>query len=231
MFNKVEKVFAISLLILCAIVGIAGYSSSRTSLPPKKVWFDTAGGDVIFDHAYHGALAECSDCHHDYEEGASDTEMNCRACHYYGEARELKSEDQTHTRFIGANCIECHKSASVDVACETCHIRAGFAFEESGRIMPPLPDSVKFETDGGDVNFDHKLHISKDADTTCNDCHHEFKDGKGMEGLKREKNCRTCHYKLADYIPEHDNENHGRYIGVNCAGCHEADDCDMCHQD
>lgn len=233
MFNTSEKVFAGVLLIVCAIVGIVGYSFPRSSSPPSKVWFDASGGDVIFDHAYHVALAECNDCHHNFDEQgtAPEAENNCRTCHYYGEARELESEDPTHPRFIGANCIECHKSAAMEIVCDACHVRQGFAFEASGRIMPALPEKVKFDTDGGVVIFDHKVHISKDVGEPCITCHHECKGGKDMKGMACDKDCRACHYQQADKIPECDNENHARYIGANCANCHDGDDCSQCHED
>lgn len=188
---------------------------------------------MIFDHAYHLFLAECQDCHHDFEEGGNGTgtEMNCRKCHYYGEARELKSDDATHTRFIGANCTDCHKSMSLGVACNTCHVRQGFAFEESGRVKSSLPEIVKFDTDNGEVTFNHKIHTSQEVGEPCITCHHEFKEIKGMEGLNQEKNCRTCHYKRADRIPEGEDEYHKRYVGANCINCHDSEDCSMCHQE
>jgi len=125
MFSTTEKIFAGVLLIVCAIVGLAGFSFPRESSPPSKVWFNASGGDVIFDHAYHVTLAECYDCHHNFDKEviSSEAENNCRACHYYGEARELKSEDPTHPHFIGANCIECHKSVSMEIVCDACHVR------------------------------------------------------------------------------------------------------------
>jgi len=136
MFNKTEKIFAVAILIIGLAVSIVGYSFTGASGPPKKIWFDTAGGDVIFDHAYHASFSDCSDCHHNYEEDtAADNEMNCRSCHYFGEARESESEDPTHKRFIGANCIvkfetdgglvtfnhKDHISEDVGEPCITCH--------------------------------------------------------------------------------------------------------------
>jgi hypothetical protein len=230
MFNKAEKIFAVAILIVGVVVSIVGYSFTGPSDPPKKIWFDTAGGDVIFDHAYHASFSDCSNCHHNYEEDtAAENEMNCRSCHYFGEARESESEDPTHKRFIGANCVDCHKEMAMKVTCNTCHIQQGLAFEASGRMMPPLPESVKFETDGGLVTFNHKDHISEDVGEPCITCHHELEDTKGMEGLEREKSCRACHYERADKIPEFKDENHTRYIGAYCTECHGAEDCGMCH--
>jgi len=201
MFNKTEKIFAVAILIIGLAVSIVGYSFTGASGPPKKIWFDTAGGNVIFDHAYHASFSDCSDCHHNYEEDtAADNEMNCRSCHYFGEARESESEDPTHKRFIGANCIDCHKEMAMKVTCNACHIQQGHAFEASGRTMPPLPETIKFE-----------------------------KDKKGMEGLEREKSCRACHYERADKIPEFKDENHTRYIGAHCTECHGTEDCGLCH--
>ena len=52
-----------------------------------------------------------------------------------------------------------------------------------------------------------------------------------MENMAREKNCRACHYQLADSIPEAEDDIHTRYIGVNCAECHDVDDCSTCHEE
>lgn len=234
MFNRSEKVFAGVLLIVCAIVGIVGYSFSRPSTPPRKVWFDAAGGDVIFAHAYHASLANCNDCHHDYDENApEETEMNCRGCHYFGEEQELESPDPTHPRVIGANCTECHQDLGDAMStCDTCHIRQGLAFEASGRVMPALPGLIKFDIEEAEVkDFDHKRHISEAVGEPCITCHHEFEGGKAMEGMEREKSCRACHYKLADNIPEWEEDDHVHYIGANCVKCHDTEDCSLCHKE
>lgn len=232
MFTKNEKILALTVLILSALLGLGGFALSRTSPSPKKVWFDAAGGNVIFDHAYHVTLAECQDCHHDYDPGQpSDTEMSCRACHYLGEARDAKSDDATHPRFIGANCTNCHRAVKMDVTCDTCHIRPGYAFEEASRTMPPIPERIGFETDNGPVLFDHKRHVSKEVAQSCVSCHHECKGGKEMKGMRCNKNCRSCHYSLDYKIPKNKDEYHTRYIGANCVSCHDAEDCGLCHKD
>ena len=186
MFNTTEKIFAVIILIVATVVAIVGYSFSKPPSPPPKIWFDSPGGDIIFDHAYHVKLATCDECHHNYEEGATEgAEMSCRSCHYFGEARELESDDPTHKRFIGANCVECHKSQGLELRCDSCHIRQGYAYEESGRPTPVLPESVRFETPNGLVIFNHELHISSDdVDQTCVDCHHQCKGGTDMFGME-----------------------------------------------
>jgi hypothetical protein len=231
MFNRKEKVLALTVLVVFALVGLGGYSLSQTPAAPKKVWFETKGGHVIFDHAYHLTLAECQDCHHEYDpKQQRGTEMNCRSCHYFGEARDSKSDDPTHPHFIGANCVECHKAVKMDITCDTCHIRPGYAFEEASRVMPPIPEKVSFETDNGPVLFDHKNHVSKDISPSCVYCHHECKGGKVMKGMPCEKNCRSCHYNRAYNIPKNKDENHQRHIGASCAECHDAEKCELCHK-
>ena len=224
MFSKTQKYFAVALLAISIAIGIVGYTFPGKSGPPEKVWFGSSGGDVIFDHLYHVDLAECNDCHHN-----ADGEMNCRSCHYYGSAAEVETEDP-HPRGIGANCLKCHQTLGESMSkCDACHIRMGFAFEEAARTNKPLPKLIKMETDNGRVDFDHELH-KKEAG--CADCHHEFKGGKEMMGMEREKNCRACHYKMDDKIkPFKGDENHERYIGGNCMNCHDSEDCGYCHKD
>ncbi|MFH1481462.1 MAG: cytochrome c3 family protein [Pseudomonadota bacterium] len=232
MFNSAEKIFAGVLLIVSFIVALVGYSFSRTPSPPPRVWLGASGGDIIFDHTYHTELAKCIDCHHNYEEGKNSlVEMNCRSCHYFGEAREMKGDDPTHPRFMGSNCVACHKSQDMDIGCNTCHIRQGFAFEKSGHVRPSLPDNVKFDTDNGLVTFNHKLHISEDVGETCVGCHHRCKGGSDMKGLECRKSCRDCHHKKTPQIKESDDEYHKRYIGINCTNCHDAEKCESCHKE
>ncbi len=142
MFKKGEKIFAVTLLAVCVLIGIVGYSFSGDSTAPDKIWFDSAGGDVILDHVYHVEVAECEDCHHNIEEDSKpeDAELDCRVCHYYGEKPEEESEDETHKRFIGAQCIECHEGAELEMKCDTCHILKGFAYKEWVREMPEIDE-------------------------------------------------------------------------------------------
>jgi hypothetical protein len=233
MFNKAEKIFAVAILILGVVVSIVGYSYTAPSDPPKRIWFDTTAGNVIFDHVYHSAFSECSDCHHDYDKESSplDFEMDCRVCHYFGEKPEEESEDSNHPRFVGAQCFSCHTQMAMEVTCEACHIQQGFAFEASGRVMPTLPIEVVYENDEGKVTFNHKDHMSEDVDEPCLTCHHKIEEDAGLQGLEGEKNCRVCHYELARKIPKLEDENHPRYIGANCTECHDVEDCSVCHEE
>lgn len=231
MFTKAEKTFSWILMVAAAAAGIMGYAAPGPSEPPKRVWLGAAGGDVIFDHAYHAGFTPCVDCHHNYEEGKADEEMSCRACHYYGEAKDSRSEDAAHPRFIGHNCTACHVKYRMDAVCGTCHAQPGKAFLFSGKVLPSsLPVSISFDTPEGRVLFDHKLHIGAEVGEPCATCHHTCRGGTEMKGMACRKNCRECHYGLADKIPMKDDEHHKRYIGVNCTDCHGADDCAACHK-
>lgn len=234
MFTKAEKLFTSILFVVCAVVGLAGFTLSHRSEQPQRIWFAAGGGDVIFDHAYHAALSECSACHHNLSDDsdASASEMNCRRCHYHGEGREVVCDDP-HPRCVGANCVACHDGLGDAMSqCGACHLRAGFAFEASGRLLAPPPPQIDLETDFGTVAFDHQLHAGDALGLGCAECHHPVTDAPEMEGLAREKNCRVCHYDLAEQIPACESDGiHARCVGANCTMCHGTEECDLCHQE
>lgn len=91
---------------------------------PKTVEFDTDGGRVVFDHFTHasedGYELECETCHHGYKPGNKKLfPMNCRRCHYNKKYEPICAEQDTHTRCIGKNCVDCHTDGTED--CEICH--------------------------------------------------------------------------------------------------------------
>ena len=89
------------------------------------------------------------------------------------------------------------------------------------------PIRVAFETKGGGVIFDHKLHVSL-KDTNCEECHHNYEpDSKDPS----EMNCRKCHYNSEFAEACEDEAVHKRCIGKNCVDCHVKDSagCDFCH--
>ncbi|MBD3237945.1 MAG: hypothetical protein GF330_14700 [Candidatus Eisenbacteria bacterium] len=234
MFTKAERLFTSILFVVCAVVGLVGFALSQRSDAPDRIWFDAAGGDVIFDHTYHAALAECSACHHNMEDAseAESAEMSCRRCHYHGEAREVPCEDP-HPRCVGANCTDCHDGLGAAMSqCDACHLRAGLAFEASGRELSPPPPQIELETDFGTVPFDHQLHAGEALGLGCADCHHAVPETAAWEDMAHEKNCRACHYDSADQIPACESDGiHERCIGANCTMCHGVDECDLCHQE
>jgi hypothetical protein len=93
----------------------------------------------------------------------------------------------------------------------------GYALEKKKE-----PVRMAFDTAGGGVIFDHKMHASL-KDTKCGECHHnEDEDAR---------NCRECHYAGEFKGACADEAIHKRCIGKNCMSCHAEGSvqCDFCH--
>jgi len=91
---------------------------------PEKVAFDTEGGKVVFDHLAHASAdgydLGCDSCHHGYKsEKKKSFPMNCRRCHYNIKYSPICEKEETHTRCIAKNCLDCHSDDAED--CEKCH--------------------------------------------------------------------------------------------------------------
>lgn len=216
--NK-KKIYLGVVTAVLVIIAILGYAFEKKA-EPLRTAFDTAGGGVIFDHKMHASLkdTQCSECHHNDDENA----RSCRECHYSSEFKEACEDEAVHKRCIGKNCMSCHTESSVN--CEFCHNAENFK-------RPQAPKTVKFETDGGPVIFDHFTHASADGyELECESCHHGYTE-ENKKSLPM--NCRRCHYNKK-YEPICENaDTHARCIGKNCLNCHEdgADDCTICHKE
>lgn len=91
---------------------------------PMIVIFETDGGKVVFNHKNHsssdGYDLGCETCHHKYlPENLGGFAMNCRQCHYNTKYSSLCENEETHTRCIGKQCVECHTEGEEN--CEMCH--------------------------------------------------------------------------------------------------------------
>jgi len=90
------------------------------------------------------------------------------------------------------------------------------------------PLRVAFDTQGGGVIFDHKVHRSLE-DTQCQECHHNYNQAEDGNYIM---DCRRCHYNR-EYIKmlSSDDPIHKRLIGMNCITCHQKDsvNCNFCH--
>ncbi len=74
---------AFGLLVVTLIFGVAAFYYRDTQAPPDepiRIFYESKGGPVIFDHAAHSARQEdCWACHHmDGDEAEKD---NCKTCH------------------------------------------------------------------------------------------------------------------------------------------------------
>lgn len=226
-FRKIHHVIAGFVCLICTLLGIWGYMRPPAKDAPPKIWFEAEAGDVVFNHTYHVSLAACDACHHE-EVDESARHTKCRDCHYYGEARLETGPDETHPRMIGGQCVSCHTSMEVSTQCESCHTSRRMVPTVVGSKLPRLPASVTFDTEAGRVVFDHALHVGLGEDAPCKGCHHEA--SWPPEQPEKAKNCRACHYDQAARIGPSDDENHKRYIGLQCANCHDPEDCSTCHE-
>ncbi len=92
-----------------------------------------------------------------------------------------------------------------------------------------IPIRVAFNTSGGDIIFDHKLHTDIEK-LKCTKCHHNYEERK-MNLSSGSLNCRSCHYS-SEYAEICEDESiHKHCIGNNCIECHtkESVNCDFCH--
>lgn len=192
-------------------------------------------GTVVFDHAYHKDIGQCLRCHHEYDPEATGVrpgEKNCRRCHHDDEVVGAEGE-MVHTLFIGDNCLSCHEQLGPAMSdCDACHLEPGADVEQFKASPPRPPRRVTYETEMGEVVFDHQLHHYDFADIACTECHHESRVLPGLEDLAGTKDCRACHYEREDLIPENEGDGiHPHYIGNSCTNCHDVDDCSLCHRD
>jgi hypothetical protein len=218
--KKIILLVVVGIFLIIAIL-LFGFEPKEE---PKRVAFDTKGGGIIFNHQAHVELKDliCEECHHNFEDIGINPSANCRGCHYGQAVNKSCTNEPIHKKCIAKNCIGCHLDGSVD--CNFCHNAENF-------VTPPPPGKILFESDGGQVNFDHLIHASADGyDLACNTCHHGYKP----ENKKSfPMNCRRCHYNKKYKTVCGKEETHIRCVGKKCVDCHTdgAEDCEICHKE
>ena len=92
-------------------------------------------------------------------------------------------------------------------------------------IASDVPDEVMIETEGykkdkkGPVKLTHKKH-SEEHKVSCNDCHHEYKDGKNCWNEEDPvKKCAECHNPMKQ--KDEEVRNLKKAYHNNCQGCHK----------
>ena len=119
---------------------------------------------------------------------------------------------------------------------------AGLIFLSVGVLTAAnVPDDIMIENKGyksdkkGPVKLSHKKHAA-DYKVKCNDCHHEYKDGKNVwKDADPVKKCSVCH------DPEEKKGTADKLQNAyhkNCQGCHKElkgkeaphKKCNDCHQ-
>ncbi|MDD5719028.1 MAG: cytochrome c3 family protein [Candidatus Krumholzibacteria bacterium] len=226
-------------------LGYAFIASARYKQPfPQFVVFPEddpvavdSPGTVVFAHAYHSTIGQCLRCHHDYDPAATGVrpgEKNCRRCHHDASVVPAEGE-MPHALFVGDNCLyACHTDLGGTMAdCETCHLAPGTDPSPwLEQVLPRPPRRVVYETDAGEVLFDHLLHHYDYARIACTACHHEPQVRPGLEDLATSKDCRACHYEREHLVPAYSGDGiHPHYIGNSCTSCHAVDNCALCHRE
>ncbi|MFW5930742.1 MAG: cytochrome c3 family protein [Desulfosalsimonas sp.] len=209
---KKELKFAYGAALVCLVVGIVSYSiiQARSPEEPVRVFYDTTGENVLFDHMTHseGYGLECMDCHHKiaWEDGDNgDMEISCGSCHEedgsYTQALgdEGIFDHDVHAEDYGLSCTECHHmyddedSGDAPQNCNACHADTG------DEDMPSLTDSYHQQCIECHVDFD-----SGPTTENCNDCH----QARGRTDAFHDQ-CTECHEDMGTGPAESD-----------CSSCH-----------
>ena len=117
------------LLLITLVVGVVAFYYREAQAPPEepvRVFYDSKGGYVIFDHAAHSDWLEedCTVCHH--EDGEEERPENCRTCHEENDIPMMHAYHQKGEDYIDEDmfqsCMSCHESngRSPD-NCKGCH--------------------------------------------------------------------------------------------------------------
>jgi Zn finger protein HypA/HybF involved in hydrogenase expression len=105
-----------------------------------------------------------------------------------------------------------------------CLVVGVICYTAFAKKAPEEPLRIMFKSTGGNVLFDHKMHLSDSGyGFACDDCHHELEDEND-----KPVSCSTCHTSEGDDAPKRSDALH-----TQCKDCHDASggpvDCDACH--
>jgi c(7)-type cytochrome triheme protein len=195
---------------------VATRSASADSGMPAKIPFQSAAGEVAFDHAKH----------------LTRTNGDCTACHdkYFPmERADLRYKANLHRAAEAArtSCAGCHAPGGTAFAsereCARCHTNLSTPLRTAASIStsdtPVLPGGLRFDTSLGTATFDHAQHVTL-AKGDCVACHNKL-----FPMAKADLNYRAGLHRPAESAR------------TSCAGCHapsgsafaSADNCQRCH--
>ena len=120
---------AFVVLLVCLVMGVVAFNLRDAQAPPEdpvRVFYDSKGGYVVFDHAAHAQWEDggCIVCHH--YDGDDDEKENCRDCHEENDipiidAYHQKGEDYLEEEDF-QSCMSCHEAKGRDPKnCRGCH--------------------------------------------------------------------------------------------------------------
>jgi hypothetical protein len=182
---------------------------------------------VVFSHRLHaemsGMAGGCEMCHHYNPPGQV---VGCDECHSLTRVRKDVSKPDLKGAFH-RQCMNCHRSWSGKVECESCHpLNNGKkitkkeikALSAKKRVHPEIkePDVLTFDTgydEGNVVTFYHKEHTNLFGQN-CQSCH-------------TDESCIKCHAANESIKAETKSLVEGHDL---CSKCHDTDDnCSFCH--
>jgi hypothetical protein len=195
----------------------ATFDHARTRFPLTG---GHSGVKCIACHAgarYEGTPVECIGCHREDDAHQGGLGEDCAACHAPDNWRNA-TFDHGRTRFplTGSHrevkCDECHmvgRFEGTPAECFACHEEDDAHDGNFGRECAPCHTPDDWES----VRFDHSATafplLGKHAQVPCEGCH----DGGSLSDTP--SRCVDCHQV---------DDAHGGQFGIDCAGCHTADD-------
>jgi hypothetical protein len=196
-----------------AVLGLLGYLLTHSEAQsPGRIYYDSTGGGVLFDHEKHAAMdTDCAYCHH--EMLGEEVALDCTVCHHLEAFAMVEWEDEDqgdlHAEFAeeseSADCLACHEHDAINSPVAPAHASSCAECHEPDHPMILAGHSCSACHEAG----------GSDELMACGACH-----GTG-EG--EAPTCASCHDEEDGYeagMLEH--AELAAIEGHECTGCHVA---------
>ncbi len=215
--------------LVLLVLGLVGQAlPTKHTFPPLRVYYENAGGPVLFPHDRHTEMeAACADCHHELATG--ELENDCLLCHHENSFALTEWEDEDmadlHDTFVSDGdagvCVDCHSHNDL--------IQPLRPVSQSTCVQCHEEDLVALQT-GHNCSGCHATQAG-DQVAACGQCH---RTGEGEDA-----SCASCH---ADDGYTADMLEHAELVAIEghtCSSCHVASrgsdaihhGCNRCHAD
>lgn len=217
--KRTMQTLVVGLILLVIGLVMGGAISSQLDVP-ARVFYESAGGGVLFPHNTHVENSSCADCHHEL---IGDVETSCMECHHDGsfDITEWEDEDNAdlHQEMISeedySSCLDCHEheafilpvAAASKTGCAECHDECA-TNEFPPALMGHNCTACHAAENGDQVEACGSCHAvgDEEADATrradalhnrCNRCHLELEKTTFMSRSRDDEAtvCDTCHMK------------------------------------
>ncbi len=191
-------VIGISLLVIGLVIG--GFFSSSGDIP-ERVYYENAGGAVLFPHDTHadGGM-DCADCHHELI-SPEEIVTSCIECHHEGSFDTVEWEDEdnaeVHDDLVDEedvdSCLDCHEHTDLYLpvesmaksSCAECHDECEEGDFPTAQI-------------GHNCTACHGVAEEEEV-ASCGSCHavgNEEADDAGRRADALHNRCNRCHLSL-----------------------------------